>query len=365
MLKIPLHRHSATSFDAFQGNIENYIGMTLVPTGIIGPLRVNGKSAHGDFFVPLATTEGALVASYNRGARASRQSGGITALCVAEGIQRCPSFRFRSLAELSVFLAWALDRTETFHHIVSQHSRYAQLGEVKAVVEANNLILVLEYTTGDAAGQNMVTICTDAICRFMVDHAPQKPESWFLESNFSGDKKATAKTLGHVRGKRVCAEVELPREVVASVLKTTPEAMATYWISSTCAVVQSGAIGAQGHVANGLCALFIATGQDAACVAEAATGITRMELTPNGGLYAALTLPNLVTGTVGGGTGLATQRRCLEIMDCYGEGKSTKFAEICAATALAGEISIAAALSAGHFAAAHRKLGRKKAVQHV
>jgi hydroxymethylglutaryl-CoA reductase (NADPH) len=147
---------------------------------------------------------------------------------------------------------------------------------------------------------------------------------------------------------------------VESVLKTTPEAMADYWISSTCGAIQSGAIGAQGHVANGLCALFIATGQDAACTAEAAVGITRMELTGAGGLYAALTLPNLIVGTVGGGTHLPTQRECLELLGCYGAGQARKFAEICAAVALAGEISIAAALSAGHFSAAHQKFGRKK-----
>ena len=152
----------------------------------------------------------------------------------------------------------------------------------------------------------------------------------------------------------------LSEEIVQRVLKTTPAAMADYWRSSTIGIIQSGAIGAQGHFANGLTALFIATGQDVACIAEASIGITRMEHTPEGNLYASVTLPNLIVGTVGGGTSLPTQRECLELMDCYGPGKARKFSEICGALVLAGELSIAAALSAGHFSAAHKKLGRKK-----
>jgi hydroxymethylglutaryl-CoA reductase (NADPH) len=206
----------------------------------------------------------------------------------------------------------------------------------------------------------MVTICTDEICKYIIASAPIKPEFWFIESNYSGDKKATALTFTNVRGKKVTAEVTLSEKIVKTILRTTPKAMAEYWQSSTIGVIQSGAIGAQGHVANGLCALFMATGQDVACVAEAAVGITRMEVTPENGLYASVTLPGLIVGTVGGGTGLPTQRECLELMDCYGPGKARKFAEICAAVALAGELSIAAALSAGHFTQAHKKFGRKK-----
>lgn len=164
----------------------------------------------------------------------------------------------------------------------------------------------------------------------------------------------------NVRGKKVTAEIELPRAIVEGVLKTTPEKMAEYWQSSTVGTIQTGSIGAQGHYANGLAALFIATGQDAACVSEASVGITRMERTEEGNLYAAVTLPNLIVGTVGGGTGLPTQRECLELMGCYGNGKARKFAEICAALVLSGELSIAAALSIGHFTSAHQSLGRKK-----
>ena len=156
------------------------------------------------------------------------------------------------------------------------------------------------------------------------------------------------------------AEIEMSYDIVNQVLKTTPAKMAEYWQASTVGAIQTGSIGAQGHYANGLAALFIATGQDAACVSEASVGITRMEVTEDGGLYAAVTLPNLIVGTVGGGTGLPTQRECLEMMDCYGADKARKFAEICAAVVLSGELSIAAALSVGHFTSAHQKLGRKK-----
>lgn len=348
-----------TDFSTLSGNIENFIGMTQVPTGVIGPLRVLGTEANGDYFVPLATSEGALVASYHRGAKATRMSGGITSVCLVEGVQRSPVFRFRDVTTAVSFLGWAYAQQEKIHEIVRLHSRFAQLEDIRSNIEGNHLIITFEFRTGDAAGQNMVTICTDAICRFLVEQTPVKPEAWYIEGNYSGDKKATALSFTTVRGKKVTAECVLPREIVQKVLKTTPESMADYWQTSTIGVVQSGAIGAQGHVANGLAALFLATGQDVACVAEAAVGITRMQLTSEGDLYTSVTLPNLIVGTVGGGTGLPTQRECLELMECYGVGKSQRFAEICCAVALSGEISIAAALSAGHFAGAHQKFGRK------
>ena len=341
------------------GNIENYIGMTLVPTGIIGPLKVLGTAANGEFYIPLATSEGTLLASYHRGSRACYMAGGITSLCLIEGVQRSPLFKFKNIGELGVFLIWILDKIEDFRQITRNTSRYAVLTDVKSNIEGNQLILTFDFQTGDAAGQNMVTICTEAICRYIESHAPIQPECWFIEGNYSGDKKATAQSFRTVRGKKVTAEITLNAQVVKEVLKTTPAAMEQYWRSSTIGTIQSGSIGAQGHYANGLAALFIATGQDVACVSEAAVGITRMELTPDGHLYAAVTLPNLIVGTVGGGTSLPTQRECLELMDCYGAGNARKFAELCGALVLAGELSIAAALAAGQFAQAHQKFGRK------
>ncbi|MGV3632568.1 MAG: hydroxymethylglutaryl-CoA reductase [Bacteroidota bacterium] len=347
-------------FSVMEGNIENYIGMSQIPTGIMGPVKVLGTHAEGDFYVPLATSEGALVASYHRGAKACYLAGGATSVCLVEGVQRSPMFKFDHIGDLGLFLSWVLNHYEDYKRITSEKSRFAQLLDIRSNIEGNHLILTFEFHTGDASGQNMVTICTDAICHYIIENVPVKPRMWFIEGNYSGDKKATALSFTTVRGKKVSTEVKLSEKIVNEVLKTTPKAMHEYWRSSTIGVIQSGAVGAQGHYANGLTALFIATGQDAACVAEAATGITRMELCDDGSLYAAVTLPNLIVGTVGGGTSLPTQRECLELMGCYGVGKARKFAEICGAVVLAGELSIAAALSAGHFASAHQNLGRKK-----
>jgi hydroxymethylglutaryl-CoA reductase (NADPH) len=206
----------------------------------------------------------------------------------------------------------------------------------------------------------MVTICTDQICRFILSDFSIAPVEWYIESNYSGDKKATSLSFSRARGKKVTSEIVLPRKIIEAVLRTSPEKICKYWLSSTLAVIQSGAIGAQGHVANGLTALFIACGQDVACISESSIGLTRMETNSNGDLYVSVTLPSLIVGTVGGGTALPTQNECLEMLDCRGNGKARKFAEICGAVALAGEISIASAMSVDHFTKSHQKLGRRK-----
>ncbi len=343
-----------------KGNIEQFIGMTQIPTGIIGPLRIHGTLAQGDFYVPMATTEGALVASYNRGARATALSGGIISVCLTEGVQRSPIFKFNALSEVGVFLQWILHQTPIFHGIVSKSSRFAELQDMRLNMEGNTVVVIFEYTTGDAAGQNMVTICTNAICQYIIEHSPIKPQYWFIEGNYSGDKKATAVSFSTVRGKKVTAETFIKKSVVESILRTTSKDIAQYWQTSSVASVQSGSIGIQGHFANGLTALFIATGQDVACVSEAYVGITRMEVINEADLYVSVTLPSLVVGTIGGGTGLPTQRACLDLLECSGPNSARKFAEICGATVLAGELSIAAAMASGDFSDAHKLFGRKK-----
>lgn len=345
--------------EAYQGNIENFIGTVQVPVGLAGPIQIRGTEALGDFHIPLATTEGALVASYNRGMKATRLSGGITSVYLSEGVQRCPLFKFKNIGEVGIFVKYILGHLETFANIVGQTSRYAKLHEVAPTIEGNSVIITFEYTSGEAAGQNMVTICTDQICQYLLENCPVKPQEWVIESNFSGDKKATAVSFGNVRGKKVSAEVTIPRQICADILKTTPELIANYWQSSTVAAIQSGSIGAQGHIANGLTALFLACGQDVACISESSIGVTRMQVNGEGHLYVAVTIPSLIVGTVGGGTGLATQKECLEMVGCTGPRSARKFAEICCAVALSGEISIAAAMSANHFTTAHKSLGRK------
>jgi len=358
------HYLSGTEHDydaaRYKGNVENYIGLTKVPTGLAGPLYINGTLAKGDFWVPLATTEGALVASYNRGARATRLCGGITSVCTTEGLQRTPIWKFATLPEVGQFIHWLLQQTDKLKQIVRENSGHAVLEELKLNMEGNHVLTLFEFTCGEAAGQNMVTICAEAMCHYIEENTPVKPECWFIESNYSGDKKATAVSFASVRGKKVTTEALVYREIVANVLKTTPEAIARYWQASVISSVQSGSIGMQGHVANGLCALFLACGQDVACVSEAYVGITRMEVTTEGHLYVSITLPSLVVGTVGGGTSLPTQSECLRMLQCTGKGSARKFAEICGALALAGELSIAAAMASGQFGKAH-KLFRRKA----
>ena len=341
-----------------RGNIENYLGMARVPVGLAGPLLLNGDHAQGTFNVPLATTEGALVASFSRGMKAITESGGAAVTVLAEGVQRSPFFRLRDLRAATEFVLWIAEQQSAFERITGEHSRFAQLQSVSPTLEGNHVILTFKYTTGDAAGQNMVTICTDRICRYIAAAFPGDIVEWYIEVNASGDKKASRISFQSVRGKKVAIEVVLPRAVVIDVLKTTPEAIDRFGRAGTAAALQSGTFGAHAHLANGLAALFLACGQDVACVAEAAVGMVRMEVTEAGDLYASATLPNLIVGTVGGGTGLPTQRECLEILDCYGAGNARKFAEVTAGVCLAGELSIVAALAAGHFVAAHERFGR-------
>ena len=342
-----------------KGNIENFIGYAKVPVGVIGPLRINGSNAHGDFYVPLATTEGALVASYNRGAKIVSQAGGVTTLCLTEAVLRSPCFVFDNLIEAGHFLAWVLPRFDTLQEIISQTSRHCRLEELKTAVLGKELYLIFEYTTGDAAGQNMVTLATEAICRDLLEKAPVKPRHFFLEANLSGDKKASMLAFTFARGKKVVAEATVPREIVKKHLRAEPADLVRYWQVAIMGGIQSGSIGVHGHYANALAALFIACGQDVACVSEAATGLTRMDVTSAGDLYLSVSLPNLIVGTIGGGTALPTAKECLQMMDCYGEGRARKFAEICAATVLAGELSLIGAITAGEYGQAHALYGRK------
>jgi hydroxymethylglutaryl-CoA reductase (NADPH) len=321
-------------------------------------LRLNGLNARGDFLVPLATTEAALVASYHRGCRAVTLSGGVSTACVVEKLGRAPAFVFRRLSQALSFAGWLSTCGDEIRAVAESTSRHAKLIDFQISLNGQDVVLFLEFTTGDAAGQNMVTIATDAVCRHIAACTPIPLERWYIESNMSGDKKATAMSFIHTRGKRVVAEACLSEEVCREVLKASPRDIYDAWKISIVSSLQCGALGSQGHYANGLTALFIATGQDVACIAEAAVGITEYAVEEDGSLVASVCLPSLVVGTVGGGTGLPTQRECLELLGCRGEGTASKFAEICAGITLAGELSIIAAIASGHFAKAHQVLAR-------
>ncbi|SFN81124.1 3-hydroxy-3-methylglutaryl-coenzyme A reductase [Formivibrio citricus] len=355
-----LDSHTRQQIGRYLQHIENFIGTVKLPVGIAGPLRVNGLYAQGDFYVPLATSEAALVASYNRGSILISRAGGATAALLNEGVSRAPAFTFTSFEELGQFLGWVLSRQDDIKRIAESTTRFGKLIDLQVSVEGNHLYLILSYSTGDASGQNMATIATDAAMRWVLEQAPVKPLSAFIEANFSGDKKASAQSLQGVRGKKVTAEVVLPAELVREGLHTSVERMVEYGRLATMGGIMSGTVGIQGHFANGLAGLFIACGQDAACVAEAAIGTTRMEATPEGALYVAVTLPNLIVGSVGGGTSLPSQRACLEILGLAGPSHAQALAEVAASLCLAGEISIIGAICAGEFTRAHAKLARGK-----
>ncbi|GAL16009.1 hydroxymethylglutaryl-CoA reductase [Vibrio astriarenae] len=344
--------------ELYNKNIEYFIGTVNVPVGVAGPLRVNGLFAEGDYLVPLATTEAALVASYHRGSQLLTAAGGASAMLLNEGVTRTPGFAFYNLAEAGQFVAWAVTQYAVFKEIAESTTSHGKLKDININIEGNHVYLVFEYLTGDASGQNMVTIATNAVFEFIMQHAPIEPEFAFLDGNLSGDKKATAQTLRSVRGKKVTAEANIPAELVEKYLHTTPEKMMQFAQMTTVGGTLSGTIGINGHYANALAAMYIACGQDAACVAESAVGMTRLEVNRDGGLYASVTLPNIMVGTVGGGTSLPTQKACLEMMGLHGNGKSQALAEVAAALCLAGELSIVGAFCAGHFSRAHHKLAR-------
>ncbi len=367
MLNVPesvraqlLDQQARDTADLYARNIENYIGAVRLPLGLAGPLRINGLHARGDYYIPLATTEAALVASYTRGSVAITEAGGCTAAVISTGVGRAPVFVFDTMQDAGRFALWVTEQIEAFRACAQATTRHGQLRDMKITMAGNIVYLLLEFTTGDAAGQNMVTIATEAVCQHIEAHSPVPPLRWYVEGNMSGDKKASSQSFQTVRGRKVTAEVILPADLVRRRLRVEPTAMLDYYRISSLGGVLSGNIGIQGHYANGLAALFIACGQDAACVAEASVGVTRMDLRDDGALQASVTLPNLIVGTVGGGTGLPSATACLQILGLAGTGHANAFAEVAGALLLAGELSIIAALAAGHFAGAHEKLARGK-----
>jgi len=344
---------------SYHGNIENFIGFAQVPIGLAGPLLLQGTAGRSEHWIPMATTEGALVASYGRGMKAGYESGGFTCRSTPGAVQRSPYLEFENLVMAIDFAEWIEAQVPTMKAAVSFASRFAKLLSMDVMHEGNGMHLTFSYETGAAAGQNMVTLVTAQILKEVLSQAPYQPTHYYIEGNMSGDKKANLKSLSKIRGRKVISEVVITADVARAVLKSTPENIVKFWQTGTLAAVHSGAVGNHGHITNALTAIFLACGQDVACISEAAVGVGRMEVTSDGDLYASLSLPGLIVGTVGGGTKLPTQKEALELMDCGTPDDAGKFAEICGAVALAGELSIGAAIAEGHFAIAHQTLGRK------
>ncbi len=343
----------------YANNIEHFIGTVKLPVGIAGPLLLKGAHAQGEYLVPLATTEAALVASYNRGAKLITEAGGATALVINEGVTRTPVFEFHSVAEAGKFVAWAVTQYDEFKALAHSTTRYGKLKDINVNIEGNRVYLVFEYLTGDASGQNMVTFATNTIYQYILQSCPISINAAYLDGNLSGDKKPNSHTMRSVRGKKVVADITIPATLIEKRLHTSVSKMVEFGQMTTTGALLSGGIGVNAHYANALAALYIACGQDPACVAESAVGITRMEQDAMGNLYASVTLPNIMVGTVGGGTHLPSQKACLDILGLYGSGKARALAEVTAGLCLAGELSIVGAFCAGHFSKAHQRLARR------
>jgi hydroxymethylglutaryl-CoA reductase (NADPH) len=342
-----------------EGNIENFTGVAQVPIGLGGPLRVNGEHAQGEFLIPLATTEGTLVASYNRGIKVLNLSGGVTATVVADCMQRAPVFVFDSARQARDFAKWIEENMEAIRDAAESTTRFGKLLHIDTYLANKFAYLRFNFSTGDAAGQNMVGRATFAACSWILEQV-DTVRRFYLESNLATDKKASQVNIMRTRGKRVVSEAVIPRDVLIENLRVEPETLQYHANVANVGAFLSGANNNGAHSPNGITAMFIATGQDVANVSESSAGILYTELTPEKDLYISLTIPSLIVGTYGGGTGLPTQRECLEMLGCFGKGKVEKLAEIVAGVALAGEISLGAAISALDWVSSHEKYGRNR-----
>jgi hydroxymethylglutaryl-CoA reductase (NADPH) len=342
------------------GNVEHFTGVAQVPLGIAGPLLVNGEHAQGEFYVPLATAEGTLVASYNRGMRLLHEAGGVTTTIVADHMQRAPSFLFASAREARAFGEWLVERFDDIKAVAESTTSSGRLQEIEQYSASRILYTRFNYTTGDAAGQNLTGKATQAACHWILDHYEPGIEQFFLESNFATDKKSSQINMLRTRGKRVVAEATIPDALLKEHMNSGTELMYRARQVSNLGGFMSGVNNNGSHSANGITAMFIATGQDVANVAESSAAFVYAEQRPNGDYYYSVTIPALIVGTYGGGTALPTQRECLELLGCYGKGGVRKLTEIVAATVLCGELSLGSAIVAQEWVQAHDLYGRNR-----
>jgi hydroxymethylglutaryl-CoA reductase (NADPH) len=359
-----LEHVSSFSFDpaTTRGNVENLVGAAQIPIGLAGPLKVNGEHAKGEFLVPLATTEGTLVASYSRGMKVLNLSGGVTCTVLADAMQRAPVFVFDSARGAREFSQWVERHLPEIREQAESTSSVAKLLYIDTYLAAKFAYLRFNFATGDAAGQNMVGRATFAACSWVLEQEwpKQHVRKFYLESNLATDKKASQVNVMKTRGKRVVAECTIPREVLIQNMRVEPEQLHYHGQVANIGTMISGANNNGAHSPNGITAMFIATGQDVANVSESSAGIVYTEVTDNRDLYISITIPSLIVATHGGGTGLATQRECLELLGCRGRGSVHKLAEIVAGVVLAGEISLAAAISSLDWVSSHEKYGRNR-----
>lgn len=356
-----LEHTSQYSFDPHTtaGNAEHFTGVAQIPLGFAGPITIHGEHAQGEFLVPMATTEGTLIASYNRGMKILNMSGGVTCTVIGDAMQRAPVFVFNNAREARHFVAWVEANLGEIREQAEATSSVAKLQYIDYYLAAKLAYLRFNFSTGDAAGQNMVGRATFAACSWILDHY-EGVQHFYLESNLATDKKASQVNVMHTRGKRVVAEATIKRDALIQYMRVEPENLFYHAGIANVGSILSGANNNGAHSANGITAMFIATGQDVANVSESSAGIIYSELTPEKDLYLSFTIPSLIIATYGGGTGLATQQECLRVLGCVGKGKVNKLAEIIAGVVLAGEISLAAAISSSDWVSSHEKYGRNR-----
>jgi len=352
-----ISKYTINMEEAQKRNIENPIGTIQIPLGVAGPLKILGEHAKGEFYIPLATSEGALVASVNRGCSTITKAGGATVRITGDKMTRAPVLRTKSIKEALKVREWIQKNFKKLKDAAESTTRHGKLIKIDPILIVGPYIYPrFVFTTGDSMGMNMVTIATEEAMKLLTRETGAHLIA--LSGNACVDKKPADLNLIEGRGKSITAEVKIPGEIVKKMLKTTPKAiqevnLAKNFIGSAI----SGSMGFNAHYANIIGAIFLATGQDEAHITEGSLGITTAEET-NGNLHFSVTLPDVPLATIGGGTRLETASECLQIMGVKGSGKVQKFAEIVAGAVLAGELSLMGALAAGHLARAHIRLGR-------
>ena len=342
---------------AARGKIENLVGWAQVPLGLAGPLRLRGAEGDYEVCVPLATTEGALVASVSRGMRLCAAGGGARARVLASRLTQSPMLVYADAESAWRAAQLVPARFAAWREMVAGTTRHGALLDARAELSGRRLVLVLGFATGDALGVNMAARAADLVSADLA--ASTRP----LERHVHGEdveKRANARARLEGRGRSAVAEVVVPRAELAAIARATPEALVSLLRSYSVGFERLGTHNQLVQAANTLAALYLATGQDVAYVGEGAVGSLDFAVTSEGDLHASVHLPCLHLGTVGGGTGQGTARECLELLGCFGDGKATRLAEIAAATVLAGDLSLMASFVAGEFVAAHERLGRNR-----
>ena len=342
--------------EELKGIIENHIGFMKIPMAIAGPAVIDGHYAKGEFPIPLCTIEGSLAASMNRGLYASSLCGGMKVKHFRQELSRSPIFIFDDLKKSIEFQGWITKHNEEIIKAAQSTTKYGKVLRIDQHAIQNYVLLDFILDTGNAAGQNMVTLATNVACEYIRKETGHK---FFLDSNLASDKKASSRNMILGRGHGVIAETHISKSVMSRVLNVDPDFVIENWTYFPIVSAMAGTLGNAIHASNALTAIYLATGQDTACVAENSVGHFTVEKVDDGITWR-LTLPSMTVGTVGGGTRLNLQQQNLKLLGCdSGEHSSRKLAEIIAAAALGLEISLGSAIMSHTWTSAHMKYGRK------